>query len=212
MPNRYRRIKDFEKLKKISRVVFEDCLSNNKSHSRLKDLFSFYVVENGRNGGIDHRRLDVFYGNRPYDESTQADENGKLINVLDTAYGASLVYTRTDEGQVFCQLFPARTKKQGPIEDCIIIGLVKEPHKLIAKANLHAKYLVSYMAATCIDGKANFWQKITVSYLWTVKQNIIDGTIRDRKIWIYFKRFLIFILTVGCSGFVLLLVNHYLKD
>ena len=124
-----------------------------------RDWYSLCVTPGGAMGGLDPRTLEVFFGQRPFDEAfvpTQLPAvpfmaGSHLRTVTDR--GARLIYQRTDHGRVMCLLKPAGTLFTSSREDMIRLADV-DPADLEIPAVLcqHLRLLLAYMAATSVDG------------------------------------------------------------
>lgn len=86
----------------------------DERHVYFGSAYAFYVVKGGRMGGHDSRLLEVFYGNRPVDQTVETVSSGTGLPDIRTRFvvesGAALEYHRTERGTVFCLLTPARSE------------------------------------------------------------------------------------------------------
>ncbi len=122
-----------------------------------------------------------------------------------------MAYFRTDDGHVICNLYPAKSENQKPVEEVILLDYVKSPSKLTKKSKSHWNMFVSYMEATCIDGEPSFIQRLRVFYLKNFKQFVVDKTLQERRGSTLLKELSKYVLTIGLSGF-LILVFTILKE
>ena len=188
MPGRLDRIDEFDKFKNNAERIFDALSKSDKSHARLNPLFSLCVCPGGRHGGLDEKRIEVFYGNRPIGEKKTITKDFDVQITLEIAHGATLFYLRTDHGHVVCNLYPAKSENQRPREDFILLDYIKDPAQLEHRAKSHWKMFISYMEATCIDGNPTFTQKCRVFYLKNFKRYVADGITQDRKCWTGLKK------------------------
>ncbi|HEM8139916.1 TPA: hypothetical protein U2M34_002845 [Providencia rettgeri] len=193
-----------------SNALFKKYADNPKS-KRLDSLYSFYVSPGGRFGGINNKIVDVFYGNRPFNIVRILNDNFQETKKLEKASGATLSYQRTDDGYVLCTISPAFSENLHPPEDFIILGMVKNPSKLIKKSRWHWRFFQAYMESTCLDGNPSMRQKSYMLYLSCFKKYVIDGTLQKRKSTKLLCDIMKYALTVGLSGFIILAVSWF-KD
>lgn len=202
------RYAEFEIFKDGAKDFFSALSSADASAKRLDDFFTLNICPGGRSGGLSKRIIEVYFGNRPYDSVTEIGPNAGLINRLEFAYGAMLAYFRTDEGHVVCHLYPAGTDNQKAIEDCILLDQLADPRQLKKVARSHWKSLVAYMEATSIDGSPSLLQTLRVAYLRNFKRCIVESKVLDRKVATAAREVLKWVVTVGLSGSVLLLISQ----
>ncbi|MFC7367714.1 hypothetical protein [Vreelandella zhaodongensis] len=207
MTDRANRYAAFDNFREGSKDLFEAYAKSTESSLRLDSLYSFYVSPGGRYGGRNKKIVDVFYGNRPFDSITETGVNFQTIRKLETARGATLSYQRTDDGLVLCSLSPAASENFHHPEDFILLDMVKNPTELERKSKRHWRMFQAYMESTCLDGKPTFFQKILVFYLRNFKEFVADKTLQKRRASVFFREIAKYTVTVGLSGFIILMVN-----
>lgn len=212
MNDRTARYKNFDQFFKDSKKIFEEYAKNDQSNERLDNLFSLYICPGGRDGGQNKKVVDVFYGNRPFESVTELNDNLTTTTKLETAHGAILAYYRTDNGHVVCNLYPAKSENQRPSEEIILLDFVSDPSRLKEKSKRHWKMFVSYMESTCLDGEPNFWHRVSTFYLRNFKQYVVQSVIQQRKVIALAGEIAKFALTVGLSGFIILLFTWAKED
>lgn len=193
-----------------SKSIFESFNNKTSETKRYDDLYFLNVVPKGRNGGIDNRVFEVFWGYRPFDSKIMLSGEGVHQKML-TEYGATLRYYQIDNGNVMVSLFPAHTEGLSPIEDRIEIDYIKNPKKLLDKKRLkkHWKYLVYYMRETAIEGYSNLISKFFIFYLRNFKYLSEKNSMKRPKAYDQAWNLLIFFVTVGLSGFVFYTVDYF---
>ncbi len=211
MNDRLEKIKVFDNFSSRAKAIFRYHQRKNSKHSRLIGMYGFYICPGGRNGGIDKKLVDIFYGNRPIDSVTTINENFQQGKRLETAQGAALAYIRKDDGHVVCNLYPAYSENQRQAEQFIILDFIKDPEKLMKRSKCHWRMLLAYMETTCIDGNPNVLDKILVFYLKNFKRMLVGTVLKQRAVTVALKQTLKYVSTVGLSGF-LILVFSYFKD
>jgi len=211
MNDRQQRYQSFDKFRENAKELFTAYSKSERNGERLDGLYSFCVCPGGRYGGNNKKVIEVFYGNRPFDSVKKIGENLQPTTKLETAHGATLSYQRTDDGQVLCSLYPAASENYHPAEDFILLGIVKNPAELRRKSKRHWKLFLAYMESTCLDGKPSITQKLRMFYLRNFKEHVINKTLQKRKISVFASDIAKYTLTVGLSGFVILIVT-WAKD
>ena len=205
------RIKSFDEFRENAKESFGAYAKSDSSNERLDKLFSLCICPGGRDGGLNKKIVEVFYGNRPIDSVEEVGENWQTITRLETAHGATLSYFRTDDGHVICNLYPAKSENQRPLEEVILLDYLSDPRLLKDRSKLHWKMFVAYMESTCIDGAPNILQRLRVFYLRNFKRYVQDKIVKSRKAVDLIKELSKYVLTVGLSGFIILFVT-IIKD
>jgi len=211
MSNRRARIDSYNKFRDGCKKTFQTLADSDKSHTRLESLFNLNICSKGRDGGLNEKQIEIFYGNRPIGVSTTMGSDFQCVKRTEIAHGATLSYDRTDDGHIICYLFPAASENQRPIEDFILLDYIKNPEQLNKKYKSHWAFFISYMEGTCIDGSPNFYQRIQTFYLRNFKQYAKDSVIQQRKSVSLVKEVLKYTLTIGLSGFLLLALT-FMKE
>ena len=131
--SRAERIKAFDDFRENAKEIFNSYAGADGSNERLNALFSLCICPGGRDGGLNKKLVEVFYGNRPIDSVVAINQNFQTITKLETAHGATLAYFRTDDGHVICNLYPSKSESQRPIEEAILLDYVADPRLLKQK-------------------------------------------------------------------------------
>ncbi len=210
--SRNQRNSDFDNFKNNAKGIFEAFAEKDPSNERLHNLFSLCICPGGRDGGLNDKEVEVFYGNRPIGKKTQVSNNFQTITRLETAHGATLAYFRTDNGHVICNLYPAKSENQKPLEEVILLDYIKSPSTLTKKAKSHWDMFISYMEVTCIDGEPSLIQKLRVFYLKNFKQCVINKTLQEKRVTNLFKEVSKYVLTIGLSGFLILVFTLFKEN
>ncbi|GEM_PF-1588225 len=204
---RIRRYDTFEDFYKNCKETFRRLADADEDILFFEKLYSFYVVAGTAQGANNRLAIDVFFGLRPYDK-------GLIINqrTLATEAGARLHYTRTDRGEVRCELIPARTEREGPEELHVLLGTISDPGKLLNESTLkrHLRLLTAYMAKTSVDGHPSIRQWLEYQYLYWFKRFYTGKKkkkLRRTRARREAKRLGRWVLTIGLSGSLLLLLQ-----
>lgn len=211
MRTRADRIADFEKFQNSVDVVFKKRQKADPDYLSLADYYGFSICPKGRGGGINTRLIEVFYGNRPYDQEKTVSPGLKVDSRLLTESGAELSLLRDDWGYVCIQLFPAKAKYGRQKEDSIILHSHMDPKRLL-RPRFQKKLLQklnSYMSVSCLEGKPTICDRVKVAFMRLNKQLVIDEKIQTILILKYLGEVLKVVLTVGLSGFVLTIIAKY---
>lgn len=207
MTDRAKRYAAFDKFYEGAEELFRTYSDSSQECKHLGDLYSLCICPGGRSGGRNKRKVEIFYGNRPFDSVTTIGKNLQPTEKLETAHGATLSYQRTDDGQVLCCLYPAASENFRPPEDFILLGVVKNPATLKSKSKQHWKAFLAYMQVTCLDGKPSIFQRIRVFYLRNFKERVVNETVQRRKASEVTGDIVKYAATVGLSGFIILFVT-----
>ena len=211
MNRRQDRINRFKEFHKNARSLFKNISSGDQSHERLDGLYSLCIAPGGRHGGLNDKVVEIFYGNRAIGIQTTMGKNFRTKEKTEIASGATLRYKRTDDGHIICNLYPARSENQRPIEEIILLDYVKNPSDLKKKLKSHWRMFISYMETTCIDGDASSLQFLRAFYLKNFKKYIINSVVQERKIKLFLVEIFKYVFIVGFSGSLILLIT-LLKD
>lgn len=195
---RYRAFEDFL----TSGKAMIDDIEKKYGSEDFRRLYVFYAVPRGRNGGNDNTIFEYFYGNRPYDKAEHAYFKEQ---------GATLLYSRGDDGYVSCQLYPAKSERRSQLEDFIFLQMHLSPQKL-SKSILkkHFKYFLSYMKTTSLDGNPSFLDMARVKWIKLTKYIYQDNLLQPPR-WrtAFFKMCKLlwpFIVAIG-GGLILILIQ-----
>lgn len=210
---RIQKYRDYERFFRRSKAMFRAYEKVDTHSHDLSRTYGFCPVPGGRNGGQEKRLVQIFFGSRPFDSTTQFvtdDKSGipsRQLRLL-TEAGALLQYYREPSGAVTCLLMPAQVENMGGMEDFIVLDRISNPLKLLDRAVTwrHWQYLISYMHCTCIDGDPNLLDRAKTAWIrfknLRVVKNEEAGTILGKWFW----KSVSFALTIGLSGFLLLLL------
>jgi hypothetical protein len=197
---RLQRYKDFQKFSDESKDLFNGIAAVDSRNEFFGGEYSLCITPGGAYGGRDKRRVEIFYGLRPFDANDKT---------LLTERGARLDYYLNDAGAVVCSLIPARTESLSQKEDTILFDWVSEPSELMLLASSHWNYFMSYMRVTSLDGDPTWLDQLRVSWLRLWHSMIVSGKQQKSLIsvlgWEIFK----YTATVGLSGFLLFGIARY---
>ncbi|EKO3368812.1 hypothetical protein QMT37_000889 [Vibrio fluvialis] len=207
MEERIQRYKDYQYFLDES-YLFYLYINCEPDGRRIRDLYSFYSRPGGRYGGIDKTQLDIFFGNRPID-SIKVARNFRIGRNLKVASGATLSYQRTDDGQVYCLIAPAKTKSIRHPEDLIILDVVKNPRDLLGKSKYHWEKFFAYMECTCIDGRPTFKQRYVTYCLRNFHEYVLNGISQKSKFNVLVKQIGKYVATVLLSGGLLYVIDNF---
>lgn len=214
LSKRRRRQINFEIFSHVAKEYFGKISEADGRHKSLEETYSFYVVPGGRNGGTNKREVEIFYGNRPFESVIDyvQREDGMPVRRrrLLTEHGASLVYDMADNGMVTCILYPPESDNLRRTESAIILDHIVKTEKLTGIPCLegHWKYLMSYMQVASLEGEPTWRDRFRVMWLTLSRHIIVDGKhqspwLREKLGWV-----VLFVLTVGFSGWALEIVKR----
>jgi hypothetical protein len=207
----------FNKFFTNSEKWFSEQKNINDNHPNTTQSYGFFVAPGSRNGGLDDRVVEVFFGHRPYRISKTINNQLQWETQTEIARGATLHYQQFDNGDVFVVLHPAYTESHKPTEEVIVLNHLKNPKKLLNKKTIkkHWKCLSSYMAVTSIEVDYTIIDKLRIAWLRFVKQTIprkdMSGLVYETRIGKISKNIVKQILTVGFSGFLLSFIPFFIN-
>jgi hypothetical protein len=193
---------------KKAKPFFRFIHSRNKSVQNLSNYYGFYICPGGSNDGCNNRIVEIFWGHRPFDSTTEIISHSITKKFL-AEWGAALQYQLLDNGKVIVSLSPAKTEHFGPIESDIFIEMLNNPEKLrkIRYLKKHWLFFKSYMNITSLEGNKNIKFSIITWYLRNFKNIIIDKKLNNPKVITVIKDLIKNIITVGLSGFLLFVIT-----
>lgn len=224
MKSRLRRLEHFKWFASHSRDWFFKIATCDIRHSHMEETYGFHVAPRGRNGGIDDRTVEVFYGQRPFErvEELVAQEGGlpSLRQRHLVERGASLTYQRGDSGVVIVTLAPAITESYRQQESAIVLAFMADPSELRAppwlevppRIEAHWRCLMSYLQCTSIDGDPSLGDRMRVNWLRLTKPLIIDDKLVPPRWHKHLSQIITWVLTVGLSGAVLFGLQWLFRD
>lgn len=203
-PARAQRYVDFHEFLARAPAHFSALCQSNEIARRFDAIYRLCVTPGGRDGGLDKRRLEVFFGHRPYDVQEKYDSAmTRGLRVL-TERGATLEYVQDDLGRVHCFLYPASSEGMKPLEDVIRLTTVQNPKNLCEReVQSHFRSLVAYMQCTCLDGEPRFFDNLLIGWFRLTRARGIDRRMQVPRITSGLRDIVKFGLTVGLSGFLL---------
>ena len=207
---RQRKFADFEAFAGEAEGIFTKLADADPSHQQLVEPFQFYVSPGGVTG-VDRKLVQIHYGQRAVDVSESLDENLRPMVRLEAEVGAGLLYKRTANGGVKCLLYPARTESKPIDEEMLLLKQLDDPTKLRRKARKHWRALVAFMHCTSLDGEPTRTQRFRTWHLRCFRARYVDGTRKRSRATSLLLCLGKYTLTVGLSGFVILLVTWMLS-
>ncbi len=209
----FERIRIFKEFQNSSESIFEEFKMEDNKYKKFDDYYILCICPKGRNGGISKRLFEVFYGNRIFDHEEKIRSDFSSEKKLLTEHGTTLSFCLNDHGYVAIILYPSGTDYTKSVESAIFVKNYVHPKKLKDKSFLKRQwtYLNSYMERTSIDGYPTLKEKLICSYLRYNKNLVIDNKFQSKKIISHLVNCLRFVLTVGLSGFLILLFNVLLS-
>lgn len=208
---RQEKYKDFQEFKKQSENDYKSIITGVKKYPDLNNLYGFYVAPGGRNGGIDDRLVDVFYGHRPIGVKRYIGSNLQIQDKTEIENGCQISFHHLINGKTFVTLYPCNSETFKFAEDFIILDFINNPKKLYKKRiqKKYCKFLNSYMAVTCSENLATPFDRLIVFYLRSFKQLCIKNTVQRSKFFKILKKVLTIVFTVGFSGFCLAFIPFF---
>ena len=205
------RIEDFELFQSSVNKQFKIIENQLADYQKLEDYYGFSICPKGRVGGIDGRRIEIFYGNRPYDKRKIISDDMNIRTELLSESGAELSVFRDDFGFACIQLYPAESKFGKQREESILVNCHLDPKRLLKhRFQKHMMLILnSYMAVTCLEGNPTPCDKLHVFLLRTFKPTVVEKRVQPARIWPLINSIVKFVLTVGLSGFLLKIIDSY---
>lgn len=208
---RRKRRSDFDLFMSRANNEFLRIADSDPRASDFKNLYGLCIVPGGRNGGDDKRCVDVFFGNRAFDQVIEhvSFENGKFKrrHTAQQESGAMLQYYRQNDDTVVVFLRPAGTLDGGSTlsDTSIIIDTIKNT-KLLSdpcKLERHWRCLIAMMEVSSIDGIPKLSDNLLMVWLWLTGYEIKDNRASRRRMWTWISIAAAFFFTVGLSGWAL---------
>lgn len=206
---RQQRYKIFQEFLDSATERFKGLCVNHDAASHFHNTYSFHVSPGGRMGGMNKCQLDVFFGARPYDEQKVIGNDFRANVKLLAERGASLEFTRDDHGRVHVLLSPAFTEGTRPLEDAILLGVVRNPRALLEKPVIshYFNLLIAYMQCTCLDGKPTLGERLRIMQIRYFRRAFVDSKLCDSRFWVTIRTVLGWGATVGFSGTLLAVIQ-----
>jgi hypothetical protein len=196
--------------------LFGELANSDPRQDLLRHAYSFYVTPGGAMGGHDERRVDVFYGQRPFAGVTapQPTPQGEFVlsKKLLPERGAQLRYLRADNGLVTCILEPAETESYRQREDGLLLGELLNPSRLRKQLPAHWRAFMSYMQCTCLEGEPTVLDRLRTFWLRSVKRLIVSQRAEGSRVCSAASTIGKYVLTIGLSGFVLFGLERFTAD
>lgn len=201
--DRIRLFKEFQTSK--IEATFNKFKADDKKYNKLDDIYMLNVCPKGRNGAVDKRIAEVFYGASLYDEKTTITKDLRTNKEFLFEKGATLAFHLNDHGYVAIMLHPSSTPYTKSIESTIFVEDYIHPKRL--KDTLFLKkqwnYLNSYMECTSIDGSPSLIDKYRYWKLRHFKSYSVGGNYQRSKFYNFGQDVFKWVLTVGLSGLLI---------
>ena len=199
MRTRFERNADFEKFGESAGAIFNRLMSESDGYLQLEKIYSFFVTRD--------TCINVCYGKKQYTVA-MGDQSGNSINTR-TESGAQLRIYANDFGFVQVQLFPAETQFFKHKEEFILLYASLDPKCLLKPVFQRRlmRRLNSYMAVTCLDARPTICDKSRVARLRIIKLLCVGGKLQQRRLLTWLGSIFKYVLTVGLSGFLLLVIE-----
>lgn len=198
--SREKRIEAFSAFRDNAERTFNSFKEESPSFQKFDDAYILCICPKGRNGGINEKLCEVFYGSRIYDQEHTVD----IRNLFET--GATLAFSLLDDGYVLVTLHLPYTERMKPLIKEIVIDLHLDPIKLTPR-RLKAywnKFNLA-MVVYSLVGEPKWYQRVHwVSWLF-FKQTIKDNYLQERGCYKLAKTLANYVLSVGLSGFLIYL-------
>ncbi len=206
---RQQRYEIFQEFLDSAAERFEALCAINNAANHFRDTYSFHVAPGGRMGGLNKCQLDVFFGARPYDEQKVIGNDFRANLKLLAERGASLEFTRDDHGRVHVLLSPAFTEGTRPLEDAILLGVVRNPLALLKESVIshYFNLLIAYMQCTCLDGNPTLVERLRIMQIRYFRRAFVDSKLCDSRFWVTIRTVLAWGATVGFSGTLLAFIQ-----
>ncbi len=203
MDSRRDKIENFESFFNSAKAIFKELKDSDPCAKPFNDFYNLCICPGGRNGGQDKKIVEVFWGLRLIDVKQRG-------NTIESEFetGASLVFSRSDRGNVMVILYPAKTDNIQPLEDAIVLYSHLNPAKLSNHKFLKSIWekFIAYMQYTSLDGTPSCIQKYRVWSMKLCKHLIVDGKYKDTALIKDVRAVVKYILTIGMSGCIIVLI------
>jgi len=192
---------DFDEFYGTAVATFTRFRENDSRAEKFQREYMLSICPGSRAGGTDKRMVEVFWGGRNFEIETQG-RNWKAL----TETGATLLFTRDDNGFAIVSLYPAYTENRKPIETSITVNIWLDPEKLKDEKFLKSLWddFMAYMEYTSLDGNPTLWQRLRISYLRHFKHLVIDNKWTPTKFSASISRIRDLIVAACFSGAVLI--------
>src|SRR5690606_38982747 len=179
---RLKKIEAFDNFFDNCDSIFGKLRDEDKRVEKFEREYMLRVCPGSRAGGSEKRIVEVFWGFRPYEFSTQGKNWKSLVE-----YGSTLFFYRNDTGDITITLYPAKTDFRKPTEDHIVLHEWFDPRKLNNHNFIKSLWndFIAYMEVTSLDGKPDRIQKIRILYLRNFKPLVIESKWRETKFSVF---------------------------
>ena len=186
-------------------AVFKKFKADDQKYNKLDDIYMLCVCPKGRNGAVNNRIAEVFYGASSYDEKITITKDLNTNKEFLVENGATLAFHLNDHGYVAIILHPSSTPYTKSIESAIFVEDYIHPKKLndISFLKKQWNYLNSYMECTSIDGSPSLFDKYRCWKLRNFKSYSVGSDYQKSKLYSFSQEVFKWVLTVGLSGLLI---------
>ena len=204
--SREKRIEAFKVFRDKAETTFNSFKDESPSFQKFHDTYGLNTCPKGRNGGINEKLCEVFYGSGIYDQERTLDNNYNVSvrNLFET--GATLAFSLLDDGYVLVTLHLPYTERMQPLVKEVVIDFHLDPIKLIPR-RLKAywnKFNLA-MVVYSLVGEPKWYHRAYWTCWLFFQQTIKDNYLQERGCYKLAKTLANYVLSVGLSGFLIYL-------
>ncbi len=199
------RVALFEYFQVEGRKAFENLSKRSYTYRKFKESYSLNICPKGRDGGINNRVFEVFYGENPFDQEIKIQSDFSEKRFLLYEQGATLSFQLNDYGYVAVILFPPSTDRMKPIESAIFIKNNIHPNKLFNSCFLRMCWndLNRCMEIFSMLGKPTLFTRLHWLLWISNKNTVVNNIYQEKKNWKTIKKIIQYVISVGLSGFLI---------
>ena len=209
---RYRRYKDFETFYDKSKEIFEPYKDKDDRTKYLQATHMLQICPGTRNGGVDKRYVEVFWGSKAYDTNEEIKDDFRLHKVIYSEHGSMLTFYKNENGFASIYLIPAGTELTHPYESGICWKQKVNPSRLLNKTYIDKVWnaFMAYMEVTQLDGNPSWIQKIHIWWLRNSRHVVVGKEWQPIKAFVFTKQVAKWVMTVSFSGLAIFLLQLWL--
>lgn len=215
---RLERYENFKKFLQVADDDFKKLRDGDKRAALYEKYNNLAICPGGRWGGTESDILEVFWGKKIYANQYNERAVGKHGLKFNFETGVTMMFVRLPDGYVSIFLYPAVRDREKDFnilsEGSYRLCQGVNPAKLLSKRFQKELWVIfmAYTEKTHLDGNPSFMQRLIYGGIRIFAARVCDDHIEIARIWKWVGSVIKWVLTVGLSGLLLLVVQNKCSD
>lgn len=204
---RFKRYDQFREFGEKAETTFTAFCERKERTCRYRDIYNLNICYGSRNGMDDSNIVEVFWGQRAYDNKSKSRTN------LVIERGCTMLFQKQSSGLVNVFILPGFTEYDSRVFPGINVYKSLDPARLSDTNFLLRLWniFVSFTESTSLDGMPSIKQRFVFFYYRVSKKQLLNGELVSSKISVGCSSISKWVLTIGLSGCLISIVNALIQ-